>query len=40
VSTLKEAAQFYADGFGDILYAVGMVATKLPQALALRRQGL
>lgn len=39
VSTLKEAAQFYADGFGDILYAVGMVATKLPQALALRRQG-
>lgn len=39
VSTLKEAAQFYADGFTDILYAVGMVATKLPQALALRRQG-
>jgi len=39
VSTLKEAAQFYADGFNDILYAVGMVAAKLPQALALRRQG-
>ena len=39
VSTLKEAAQFYADGFNDILYAVGMVSTKLPQALALRRQG-
>lgn len=39
VSTLKEAAQFHADGFTDILYAVGMVATKLPQALALRRQG-
>jgi D-serine deaminase-like pyridoxal phosphate-dependent protein len=39
VSTLKEAAQFYADGFADILYAVGMVAAKLPQALALRRQG-
>lgn len=39
VSTLKEAAQFYADGFTDILYAVSMVATKLPQALALRRQG-
>jgi D-serine deaminase-like pyridoxal phosphate-dependent protein len=39
VSTLKEAAQFYADGFGDILYAVGMVPAKLPQALALRRQG-
>jgi D-serine deaminase-like pyridoxal phosphate-dependent protein len=35
VSTLKEAAQFY----GDILYAVGMVPAKLPQALALRRQG-
>lgn len=39
VSTLKEAAQFFADGFGDILYAVGMVPGKLPQALALRRQG-
>jgi hypothetical protein len=39
VSTLKEAAQFYADGFSDILYAVGMVPAKLPQALALRRQG-
>jgi D-serine deaminase-like pyridoxal phosphate-dependent protein len=39
VSTLKEAAQFYADGFTDILYAVGMVPAKLPQALALRRQG-
>ena len=39
VSTLKEAAQFYADGFNDILYAVGMVPAKLPQALALRRQG-
>jgi D-serine deaminase-like pyridoxal phosphate-dependent protein len=39
VSTLKEAAQFYADGFTDILYAVGMVPAKLPLALALRRQG-
>lgn len=39
VSTLKEAAQFFADGVTDILYAVGMVPTKLPQALALRRQG-
>ena len=39
VSTLKEASQFFADGFTDILYAVGMVSTKLPQALALRRQG-
>lgn len=39
VSTLKEAAQFFADGFTDILYAVGMVPSKLPQALGLRRQG-
>jgi threo-3-hydroxy-D-aspartate ammonia-lyase len=39
VSTLKEAAEFHAAGFDDILYAVGMVANKLPPALALRRQG-
>ncbi|MFJ1260150.1 DSD1 family PLP-dependent enzyme [Cupriavidus sp. CuC1] len=39
VSTLKEAAHFFADGVTDILYGVGMVSTKLPQALALRRQG-
>ena len=39
VSTLKEAAQFFADGFSDILYAVGMAPGKLPAALALRRQG-
>jgi len=39
VSTLKEAEQFFADGVTDILYAVGMVATKLPQALALLRSG-
>jgi len=39
VSTLKEAAHFFADGITDILYGVGMVSTKLPQALALRRQG-
>ena len=39
VSTLKEATQFFANGFTDILYAVGMVPAKLPQALALRRQG-
>ena len=39
VSTLKEATQFFADGFTDILYAVGMVPAKLPHALALRRQG-
>ncbi len=39
VSTLKEATQFFDDGITDILYAVGMVANKLPQALALRRRG-
>jgi D-serine deaminase-like pyridoxal phosphate-dependent protein len=39
VSTLKEAAQFFAEGFTDILYAVGMAPGKLPQTLALRRQG-
>lgn len=39
VSTLKEAARFHAEGIDDILYAVGMVPGKLPQALALRRQG-
>jgi D-serine deaminase-like pyridoxal phosphate-dependent protein len=39
VSTLKEASAFFGDGFTDILYAVGMVPAKLPQALALRRQG-
>ncbi|RYF42336.1 MAG: DSD1 family PLP-dependent enzyme, partial [Comamonadaceae bacterium] len=39
VSTLKEAEQFFAAGITDIVYAVGMVAPKLPQALALRRQG-
>ncbi len=39
VSTLKEAEQFFATGITDILYAVGMVAPKLAQALALRRRG-
>lgn len=39
VSTLKEAEQFFATGIRDIVYAVGMAPTKLPQALALRRQG-
>jgi D-serine deaminase-like pyridoxal phosphate-dependent protein len=39
VSTLKEAEQFFAAGFTDILYAVGIVPTKLPRALALRRAG-
>lgn len=39
VSTLKEAEQFFAHGIRDIVYAVGMVPSKLGQALALRRQG-
>ncbi len=39
VSTLKEAEQFYAAGFGDILYAVGMAAPKLKQAAALMAKG-
>lgn len=39
VSTLKEAEQFFAAGVRDILYAVGVVAVKLPQAQALRDKG-
>ena len=39
VSTLKEAEQFFAAGFRDILYAVGIVPGKLAQALALRKAG-
>jgi D-serine deaminase-like pyridoxal phosphate-dependent protein len=39
VSTLKEAVNFFAEGIANILYAVGMAPGKLPQALALRRQG-
>lgn len=39
VSTLKEAEAFFAAGITDILYAVGIVAAKLPRAMALRRQG-
>lgn len=39
VSTLKEAEQFFAAGITDILYAVCIVDSKLPQALALRRRG-
>jgi D-serine deaminase-like pyridoxal phosphate-dependent protein len=39
VSTLKEAEQFFAAGITDILYAVGITANKLPQALALLRKG-
>ena len=39
VSTLKEAEQFFAAGFTDILYAVCIPPAKLDRALALRRQG-
>ena len=39
VSTLKEAEQFFAAGFSDILYAVCIAPQKLDRALALRRQG-
>jgi len=39
VSTLKEAEQFFASGITDIVYAVGIVAHKLPAALELRRRG-
>lgn len=40
VSTLKEAAEFAAHGYTDILYAVGIVPSKLPQVIALRRSGV
>ena len=39
VSTLKEAEQFFASGVSDILYAVGMVAVKLPLVQSLRERG-
>ena len=39
VSTLKEAEEFFAAGFSDILYAVGIAPHKLDRALALRRAG-
>lgn len=39
VSTLKEAEQFFAAGFADILYAVCIAPDKLDRALALIRKG-
>jgi len=39
VSTLKEAEQFFAAGFDDLLYAVCIPPTKLAQARALRERG-
>lgn len=39
VSTLKEAEQFYAAGYRDILYAVGIAPGKLIHVAALRARG-
>ena len=39
VSTLKEAEFFFAAGFDDILYAVGIAPNKFDAVLALRRRG-
>ena len=39
VSTLKEAEQFFAAGYRDILYAVGIAPNKLDHVAALRAQG-
>jgi D-serine deaminase-like pyridoxal phosphate-dependent protein len=39
VSTLKEAEQFFAAGFDDVLYAVGFVPGKLERVRALRDDG-
>jgi D-serine deaminase-like pyridoxal phosphate-dependent protein len=39
VSTLREARDFFAAGWRDILYAVGVAPAKLPVAADLRRRG-
>jgi D-serine deaminase-like pyridoxal phosphate-dependent protein len=39
VSTLREAEYFFDHGFRDILYAVGMVAHKVPRIAELTRRG-
>jgi len=39
VSTLREAEEFVAAGVRDIIYAVGIAPSKLPQVLALRAKG-
>jgi D-serine deaminase-like pyridoxal phosphate-dependent protein len=39
VSTLREAEHFLEHGFADILYAVGIVPSKLPHVAALQRRG-
>ncbi|HPF45608.1 MAG: alanine racemase [Alphaproteobacteria bacterium] len=40
VSTLKEAEYFADAGFTDIIYAVSMVPSKLPRALAIINNGI
>jgi D-serine deaminase-like pyridoxal phosphate-dependent protein len=40
VSTLKEAEQFAAHGFKDILYAVGATPNKLQHAIRIRQNGV
>ncbi|MBI3792727.1 MAG: alanine racemase, partial [Gemmatimonadetes bacterium] len=39
VSTLREAEACFAEGFTDILYAVGIAPNKLPHVHDLRRRG-
>lgn len=39
VSTLREAEYFFAHGFTDILYAVGITAAKAPRAARLAERG-
>jgi D-serine deaminase-like pyridoxal phosphate-dependent protein len=39
VSTFREAEHFLENGFTDILYAVGIVPSKLPHVAALQRRG-
>src|SRR4051794_39859878 len=39
VSTLREAEYFFDHGFRDILYAVGMVPSKVGRVAALARRG-
>jgi D-serine deaminase-like pyridoxal phosphate-dependent protein len=39
VSTLKEADYFFAHGFDDVLYAVGITPNKFAHTLRLRRAG-
>jgi D-serine deaminase-like pyridoxal phosphate-dependent protein len=39
VSTLREAVQFATAGVRDIIYAVGIAPSKLPQVLELRARG-